>query len=30
MIKVKLADPAAVAGLMDAKAYQALVDSEAK
>jgi glycine cleavage system H protein len=30
MIKVKLADPAAVAGLMDAKAYQALVDSESK
>jgi len=30
MIKVKLADPAAVAGLMDAKAYQALVESEAK
>ena len=30
MIKVKLADPAAVAGLMDAKAYQALVESESK
>src|SRR5260221_12827703 len=30
MIKVKLADPAAVASLMDAKAYEALVDSEAK
>ena len=30
MIKVKLADPAAVAGLMDAKAYEALVESEAK
>jgi len=30
LIKVKLADPAAVAGLMDAKAYQAFVDSEAK
>lgn len=30
MIKVKLADPAAVAALMDAKAYQALVESEAK
>jgi glycine cleavage system H protein len=30
MMKVKLADPAAVAGLMDAKAYQAYVESEAK
>jgi glycine cleavage system H protein len=30
MIKVKLADPAAVAGLLDAKAYDALVASEAK
>ena len=30
MIKVKLADPAAVAALMDATAYQALVESEAK
>jgi glycine cleavage system H protein len=30
MIKVKLADPAAVAGLMDARAYQAYVESEAK
>jgi glycine cleavage system H protein len=30
MIKVKLADPGAVAGLMDAKAYEALVASEAK
>ena len=30
MIKVRLADPAAVAGLMDAKAYQALVESESK
>jgi glycine cleavage system H protein len=30
MIKVKLADPAAVASLMDAKAYQAFVESEAK
>ena len=30
MMKVKLADPAAVAGLMDARAYQAYVESEAK
>ncbi len=30
MMKVKLADPAAVAGLMDARAYQAYVKSEAK
>ena len=30
MITVKLADPAAVAGLMDARAYQAYVESEAK
>jgi glycine cleavage system H protein len=30
MIKVKLTDPAAVAALMDAKAYQAFVESEAK
>ena len=30
MIKVKLADPTAVAGLMDARAYQAYVESEAK
>ena len=30
MIKVKLADPAAVGALMDAKAYGALVESEAK
>jgi glycine cleavage system H protein len=30
MIKVKLADPIAVAGLMDARAYQAYVESEAK
>ena len=30
MIKVKLADPAAVAGLMDARAYQGYVESEAK
>lgn len=30
MIKVKLTDPAAVASLMDAKAYQAFVESEAK
>lgn len=29
MIKVKLADPAAVAGLLDAQAYQAFVESEA-
>lgn len=30
MIKVKLADPGAMAGLMDAKAYEALVASESK
>src|SRR6266446_4037175 len=30
MMKVKLADPAAVGGLMDARAYQAYVESEAK
>ncbi len=30
MMKVKLADPAAVAGLMDGRAYQAYVESEAK
>ncbi len=30
MIKVKLADPAALGGLMDARAYQAFVESEAK
>jgi glycine cleavage system H protein len=30
MIKVKLADPAAAAALMDAKAYETLVASEAK
>lgn len=30
MMKVRLADPAAVAGLMDARAYQAYVESEAK
>jgi glycine cleavage system H protein len=30
MMRVKLADPAAVAGLMDARAYQAYVESEAK
>ncbi len=30
MIKVKLGDPAAVAGLMDAPTYQAYVESEAK
>ena len=30
MMKVKLADPAAVAALMDARAYQAYVESEAK
>jgi glycine cleavage system H protein len=30
LIKVKLADPASVASLLDAKAYQALVDAEAK
>ncbi len=30
MMRVKLADPAAVAGLMDARAYQAYVQSEAK
>jgi glycine cleavage system H protein len=30
MMKVELADPAAVAGLMDARAYQAYVESEAK
>ena len=30
MMKVKLTDPAAVAGLMDARAYQAYVESEAK
>jgi len=30
MIKVRLADPAAVAGLMDAAAYRKYVESEAK
>ena len=30
MMKVKLADPAAIGGLMDARAYQAYVESEAK
>ena len=30
MIEVRIADPAAVGSLMDAAAYQALVDSEAK
>ena len=30
MIKVKLSDPKAVAGLMDAAAYRAFVESEAK
>ena len=30
MMKVKLADPAAIGGLMDARAYQAYVQSEAK
>ena len=30
LVKIKLADPSAVAGLLDAKAYQALVDAEAK
>jgi glycine cleavage system H protein len=30
MIKVKLTDPSAVSSLMDAKAYQAFVESEAK
>jgi glycine cleavage system H protein len=30
MIKVRLADPKAVAGLMDAGAYQKYVESEAK
>ena len=30
MIVVKLADPGAVSGLMDAKAYQAFVESESK
>ena len=30
MMKVKLSDPAAIGGLMDARAYQAYVQSEAK
>ncbi len=30
MMKVKLADPSAIGGLMDARAYQAYVESEAK
>jgi glycine cleavage system H protein len=30
MIEIRLADAAAIGGLMDAAAYQALVDSEAK
>ncbi len=30
MVRLKLSDPKAVAALMDAAAYQKLVDSEAK